>query len=107
MEKPHPKPAKKLRSRCRRITADGKRVRRAEAGTGQAAEGSGEGELAVEAVGGGVVARETGAEGRGLGKLLSPERRHRDNIGIKSWTINCSSTLAHLHVPSCQRLTAL
>lgn len=52
-----------------------KGVRRFEVGTGQADEGTGEGEHATEALGSGAVTGEAGAEGRGLGKLLSPERR--------------------------------
>src|SRR5271165_2909087 len=51
------------------------RVRRAEAGTGTAAERAGEREWPSAAPGDRVVAGEAGAEGGGLGKLLSPERR--------------------------------
>src|SRR5208283_568861 len=50
-------------------------VRRPKAGTGATAEGVGERELASAETGGRVVAGEAGVEGRGLGKLLSPERR--------------------------------
>src|SRR5271165_347362 len=51
------------------------RVRRAEAGTGAPAERAGEREWPSAAPGDRVVAGEAGAEGCGLGKLLSPERR--------------------------------
>src|SRR5271169_870978 len=51
------------------------RVRRAEAGTGAPAERAGERERPSAAPGYRVVAGEAGAEGCGLGKLLSPERR--------------------------------
>src|SRR5207302_4613117 len=50
-------------------------VRRTEVRTSKADEGPGEGEHAAEAAGGRAVAGEAGVEGRGLGKLLSPERR--------------------------------
>jgi len=50
-------------------------VRRAEGRAGQEDEGTGEGEYPTEAAGGGTVAGEAGLEGRGGGKLLSPERR--------------------------------
>src|SRR5208337_1283691 len=51
------------------------RVRRAEAGTGAPAERAGERERPSAAPGDRVVIGEAGAEGCGLGKLLSPERR--------------------------------
>src|ERR1700730_12927375 len=51
------------------------RVRGIEDRTGQADEGTGEGEFTVEAPGSGAVPGETGFEGCGGGKLLSPERR--------------------------------
>src|ERR1039457_3204970 len=50
-------------------------VWRPEAGAGGTAEGTGERELAAAATGDRVVAGEASLEGRGLGKLLSPERR--------------------------------
>ena len=50
-------------------------VRRVEVRAGQADEGCGEGKHSAEAAGGRAVAGETGVEGCGLGKLLSPERR--------------------------------
>src|SRR5208283_3599289 len=51
------------------------RIRRVEAGAGEADEDSGEGKHAAAARGGGVSSEETNFEGRGGGKLLSPERR--------------------------------
>src|SRR5271167_1740861 len=51
------------------------RVRRAEARTGAPAERAGERERPSAAPGDRVVTGEAGAEGGGLGKLLSPERR--------------------------------
>src|SRR5208283_2658398 len=52
-----------------------KRVRRTKARTGSTTEGAGEREWPSAAPGDRVVAGEAGAEGCGLGKLLSPERR--------------------------------
>src|ERR1039457_3261297 len=52
-----------------------KRVRRTEARTGATAERAGEREQSSASPGDGVVAGEASLEGRGRGKLLSPERR--------------------------------
>src|SRR5215831_1550601 len=51
------------------------RVRRSEAGTGTTAKGTGEREQPSAPPGDRVVSGETSLEGRGGGKLLSPERR--------------------------------
>ena len=73
--KNHPPSLQGSRDHNADVLALAERVRRTEAGASQAVEGPGKGELAAETVGGRAVAGETGAEGRGLGKLVSPERR--------------------------------
>src|SRR5450755_1597959 len=52
-----------------------KRIRRPKAGSSETNEGTGAGECEAEAPGGGAVFGEANSEGRGRGKLLSPERR--------------------------------
>ena len=48
---------------------------RPEAGSSETIEGTREGEREAQALGGGAVVGEANSEGRGRGKLLSPERR--------------------------------
>ena len=66
---------------------------RAEAGSGETAEGVREGKYAVEATGGRVVAGEASATGRSPGKLLSPERR-RCAVECARWKYGLSERRA-------------